>query len=85
MPLKPLRRLNKKRKFEQWELDFMRNGPPPYEEQLESPYRFFYLDGFSIWQRLKKEPDFNRDDFPWAVWAFRNKEKSNENLGGESR
>ena len=63
--------------FESWEIEFMKNGPPEYEEQLESPHKFAYLDGYGIWLRLKKDPDFNPDDYAWATWAYRNKEIEN--------
>jgi hypothetical protein len=75
MPVKPLKRLKKKQNFEPWEIQFMKEGPPEYEEQKKSPHRWAYLDGYEILLRLKKEPDFNADDYPWATWAYRNKEK----------
>jgi hypothetical protein len=58
--------------FEQWELDFMKSGPPPYEEQIKSKHPFAYLDGRHIWRRLQAEPDFKAENWPWAMRAFRN-------------
>lgn len=76
MAKKPRKARAKKAKFEDWEIAFMKCGPPgAFEDLKEHPHRWAYLDGYDIWQRLKKEPGFNPDDYPFAVWAYRNKEK----------
>jgi hypothetical protein len=75
MRRKRLKQREKLGNFEQWEINFMKNGPPPYSEQMVSPHRFAYLDGYHIWRKLKLEPGFDPKDFPWALKAYRNKEK----------
>jgi len=72
MAKKPRKTRIKTSNFKDWELDFMRNGPP--DNWKESPHGFAYLDGYNIWQKLKDEPGFDPKDYPWAVWAYKNKE-----------
>jgi hypothetical protein len=71
--------LKKRKKFKEklsnfadWELTFMRSGPPSLEAQKTSGHGFAYLSGIHIWERLQREPDFKVSDFPWAARAFRN-------------
>lgn len=73
MPRKPLKKLKKIPLLADWEIAFMKNGPPEYEKQRTSPHKFAYLDGRPIWERLNNEPDFNPNDFPWGAWAYTNK------------
>jgi hypothetical protein len=70
MPRKLKKTKLKKLKFEAWELDFMRNGPPPIEQQIKEKRGFHYLGGRDIWERLQREPGFRASDFPWAETVF---------------
>lgn len=72
MPRKRVKIKEKLGNFAEWELDFMKNGLPPLEEQIKSKRGFHYLDGSDIWRRLQAEPDFKAEDWPWAAKAYRN-------------
>jgi hypothetical protein len=72
MAKKPRKTRTKLAKFEDWELRFMREGPPSLEVQKTSGHGFAYLSGHHIWRRLQREPGFDPKDYPWGRWAFRN-------------
>jgi hypothetical protein len=72
MRRKRLKQREKLGNFEDWEIRFMKFGPPPYEQQIKEKKGFYYLDGRHIWQRLQVEPGFDPGDYPWAKQAFRN-------------
>ena len=73
MPRKRVKIKEKLGNFADWQIDFMKNGPP--DDWEESPHRWTYFDGRDIWERLKKEPGINIDDFPWAIQAYDGGEK----------
>ena len=71
MPRKPLKKLKKKPKFQDWEIDFLKNGPlGDFEDWRRSPYRYHYLDGREIWARMKNEPGVDLNDYPWAMQVY---------------
>ena len=82
MPRKRTKTREKLGNFEDWEIQFMKHGPPSIEEQKRSGHGFAYLGGGHIWQRLKKEPGVNLHDFPWGMATFENKEKPKSEESG---
>jgi len=67
MPVKPLKRLKKNPKFEQWQIDFLKNGPPDNWDKTRERWHYLSLiydkAGRELWGQYQNETDDVSDCF----------------------
>ena len=70
---KRVTRKSKNLGLEDWQIDFLKNGPPgDFDDWRDSPHRWTYLGGRDLWEKVKAS-GADIKDFPWGVWAYESK------------